>query len=89
MESAHQESPNSARRGYAAVSTLILGAIVLVALVPMAAPVVGVGLVSWGMATLRKPGDRVLRALGVAAVCIGSLLILMTMVILLTQFRTG
>ena len=89
MASAHQDSPNSARRGYVAVSALIIGTIVLVALLPMAAPLGGVGLVAWGIATLRKPGDKVLRAIGVAAVSIGSLMILLTLVILLTQFRVG
>jgi hypothetical protein len=89
MESANQDSPNSARRGYVAVSAFIISTIVLVTFLPMAAPLGGVGLVAWGMATMRKPGDRPLRALGVAAVSIGSLLLLLTLGVLLTQFRVG
>jgi hypothetical protein len=68
---------------------LIIGTIVLVAAFPMAAPLGGVGLLAWGVGILRNPGDNILRALGAAAVCIGSLLILPTLAVVLTQFRVG
>ena len=89
MVGTHQESPNSARRGYAAACALIIGTIALVAVFPLAAPLGGVGLLTWGVAILRKPSDKVHRSVGAAAVCIGSLLILLTLGVLLTQFRVG
>ena len=87
MVNTHQESPSSTRRGYAAACALIIGTIVLVAVFPIATPLAGVGLLTWGVGILRRPGDKVLRAVGAAAVSIGSLLILLTLGVLLTQFR--
>ena len=86
MANAKPLHPNANRRRIV-VGALLLGSIALVGLFPAAGPLVGVGLLSWGLAAMGKPDDKVLRAAAVAAVCIGGLLILFTLSALLTQFR--
>jgi Mg2+/citrate symporter len=86
MADAQPIHPNVHRRRIVA-GFLVLSSIGLVALMPWAGPLVGVGLLSWGLTAMRKNDDKILRAFAIAAACVGGLLILITLSTLLTQFR--